>query len=168
VEDFASILSACLVWGVPIALVVVGFGVGRAVERAHFRDLARREEALREIVATTLRTAPAGLPVASGELVAGSVVIGSDYFKTLAAGLRKLVGGEVRSFERMMERARREACCRMLEQARSRGARVVINVRFETSSIGGLGAQQMPMAEVIAYGTALIEPGPTQAFPKAA
>lgn len=157
-EHLEHILGACVNCGIPLVLIGIGFGVGSVVERAHFRDLARREEALRGMIATNLRTAPAGLAVASGQLVSGSVVIGSDYFKTFAAGLKKLIGGEVRSFERMMERARREARCRMLEDARRRGARVVINVRFETSSIGGFGPQRMPMAEVIAYGTALFEP----------
>ncbi|MEY5032718.1 MAG: putative heavy-metal-binding, partial [Planctomycetota bacterium] len=44
------------------------------------------------------------------------------------------------------------------EEAQRRGARVVINVRYETSSIGGMGANKRPMAEVMAYGTALREP----------
>jgi uncharacterized protein YbjQ (UPF0145 family) len=157
VEDLGALVGVCLNCGIPLTLIGIGFGVGTAIERAHFRDLARREEALRGIVVSNLRTAPSGFVVAPGQLVTGSVVISSDYFKTVAASLKKLIGGEVRSFERMMERARREALCRMLEDAQRRGARTVINVRYETSSIGGLGPQRMPMAEVIAYGTALFE-----------
>ena len=150
------ILCQC---GVPLLLLAIGFGVGTAVERAHLRDLAAREESLRTLVTTNLRTIPTGVRPTGAALVSGSVVIGSDYFKTIAAGLRKIIGGEVRSFERMMLRARREALCRMLEDARRLGARSVINVRFETSSFGGKGRNALPMAEVVAYGTAILEHG---------
>jgi len=154
-EFIAPFLNCAL----PIALIALGFFAGRIVEASHLRALDRREKELSGVVACNLRTPPAGLADAEGSLVSGSVVIGSDYFKTFAAGLRKLVGGEIRSFERMMARARREALCRMLEEARARGATAVINVRFETSSIGAVGGPNaMPMAEVVAYGTALVPP----------
>ena len=151
-EAVVGIILNC---GLPVLLVLIGLGVGTAVERSHLHDLARREAALRGIGATNLRTVPAGMRVVSSQLVSGSVVIGSDYFKTLAAGLRKIIGGELRSFERMMERARREALCRMLEDAQRLGATAVINVRYETANIGGMGPNSKPMAEVVAYGTAV-------------
>jgi uncharacterized protein YbjQ (UPF0145 family) len=154
-EALLGLLCNC---ALPLSLIAIGFGVGAAIERSHLASLTRREEALRGIVASTLRTPPVDRRHCSGRLVSGSAVIGSDYFKTFAASLRNLVGGEVRSFERMMQRARREACCRMLEQARAAGADLVINVRYETSSIGG---KAMPMAEVVAYGTAIL---PDRAF----
>ncbi|MFM1823564.1 MAG: hypothetical protein RI967_1830 [Planctomycetota bacterium] len=155
-EALLGLLCNC---ALPLALIAIGFGVGTAIERSHLASLARREEALRGIVATTLRTPPADRRHCPGRLVSGSAVIGSDYFKTFAASLRNLVGGEVRSFERMMQRARREAYCRMLEEARAAGADLVINVRYETSSIGAMGGKAMPMAEVVAYGTAILPAG---------
>jgi uncharacterized protein YbjQ (UPF0145 family) len=152
-----EVLAPLLNCAVPLFLIALGFFVGRAVEASHLRALDRRERELAGMSATNLRVQPAALADAEGALVSGSVVIGSDYFKSFAAGLRKIVGGEVRSFERMMARARREALCRMLEEARASGATAVINVRYETSSIGSMaGSNAMPMAEVIAYGTALI------------
>ncbi len=152
--EFIAPLFNC---AIPLFLIALGFFVGRAVEASHLRALDRRERELAGMVATNLRVPPAGFEHAHGALVSGSVVIGSDYFKAFAAGLRKIIGGEVRSYERMMMRARREALCRMLEDARARGANAVINVRYETSSIGGMmGPNAMPMAEVIAYGTALV------------
>ena len=62
------------------------------------------------------------------------------------------IGGDVASEG---ERARREALCRMLEDAQRLGATAVINVRYETANIGGMGPNSMPMAEVVAYGTAV-------------
>lgn len=152
-EAIVGILCNC---GLPLFLAALGLVVGKSVEYSHLRSLAQREEALRSMIATNLRRAPAGHPATSGRLVSGSVVIGSDYFKTLVAGLKKLIGGEIRSYERMLERARREALCRMLESARAQGATTVVNVRYETSNIGGIGSKSPPMAEVVAYGTALI------------
>lgn len=153
ISAFLSLFCNC---GIPVLLVAVGLGVGSVIERSHLRDLAAREESLRAILTTNLRTPPAGARPTSATLVSGSVVIGGDYFKAIVATLRKIIGGEVRSLERMMQRARREALCRMLENARAQGATTVINVRFETSSIGGKGPNSLPMAEVIAYGTAIL------------
>ena len=62
---------------------------------------------------------------------------------------------ERRRREEEQERARREALCRMLEDAQRLGATAVINVRYETANIGGMGPNSMPMAEVVAYGTAV-------------
>ena len=81
--------------------------------------------------------------------VSGSVVIATDYYKRLAASLRNLVGGEVKALSPVLDRGRREARLRMVEEAMAAGATMVVNVRFETSTIT-LGA-----SEIICYGTAL-------------
>lgn len=71
--------------------------------------------------------------------------IGSD----LLAGLRNIVGGEVRQYSDLLDGARNDAIDRMVEQAGQLGANAVICVRFETSSIG------QGVCEVLAYGTAV-------------
>lgn len=158
--DSSQIVAVVCQCGFPLLLIALGFTIGRVIENSHLRELARREAALAGCVATNLRSPPGGHPLSDGHLVTGGVVIGSDYFKTFAAGLRKIIGGEVRSFERMMHRARREALLRMLEQAHELGATTVINIRFETCSINGVGTRGgLPMAEVLAYGTALVPRG---------
>ena len=56
-----------------------------------------------------------------------------------------------------MERARREAVCRMMREAHDHGAVAVVNVRVETSNIGAVRRKKIsPMVEVIAYGTAIM------------
>jgi uncharacterized protein YbjQ (UPF0145 family) len=88
--------------------------------------------------------------------VTGSVVVSTDYFKSLCASLRNLVGGRVRSFETLLERGRREALLRLLDQAHAFGAHSVINVRFETMTIARFqGGRGLTGVEVLAYGTAL-------------
>ena len=57
-----------------------------------------------------------------------------DYFKRFLAGLRNIFGGTVRSYESLIDRARREAVLRMKEMAGD--ASVIVNVRIETSNIG--------------------------------
>ena len=142
-----------------IVLLILALFVGSWVERLHFRRLERREAALRHILMTDLRTLPAGYASQPCELVVGEVVIASDYFKTFLASLRKLVGGELRTFETLMHRARREALVRMLESAERIGANAVVNVRFATSNIGSMKRnRKAAMVEMYAYGTAVFVP----------
>jgi uncharacterized protein YbjQ (UPF0145 family) len=83
------------------------------------------------------------------------VVISLDYFKRILAGLRNIFGGEISSYETLIDRARREAILRMKE--RSKGASIILNVRIETSSIGQSANQRKTVGsiEAIAYGTAV-------------
>ena len=142
-----------------VILLILGFSIGSLVERAHFKRLAEREAQLSHILVTNLRTLPSGCVATSFGLVTGEVVIASDYFKTFAASLRKLVGGELRMFESLMERARREAVVRLKEEAERMGATHVSNVRFETSNIGTMRRRrQAAMVEMYAYGTAVCVP----------
>lgn len=145
-----------LAGSVSLVLLVVGFLVGSTVERQHFRSLSRREGQLAHILRTNLKAVSHDAPVACAEYVDGQAVIGSDYFKTFASRMRNIFGGELRSFERLMARARREAIVRMLEKADKLGASVVLNIRLETSTIGrGKGKHGLPTAEIHAYGTAV-------------
>ena len=133
----------------PLLLLIVGATVGMFQERRHLASLDEREPAVARIVVTALRGTPPGMVAVSGELVMGGVVLGSDRGKQVVAQLRSLLGGEVRSFQKILVRARREARLRMLEEARRIGADCVINVRYETSEITNLAA------EVLCYGTAI-------------
>ena len=145
--------------GIFVFLVVLGYSVGSARERRHLRSLSERESQLGHIVYTNVRTIPSNWKVTNAALVDGQAVIASDYFKTLMAKLRNLFGGEVRSLETLMARARREAILRMLDQAAAMGASAVWNVRLETSTIGrGTGRKKggLATAEIYAYGTALV------------
>ncbi len=145
-------------FGVFLALLVVGLVAGSANERRHYRQLHAQEAELRDILVFNERHLPAGLALAGGGLVVGSVVIGEDYFKRIAASLKSLFGGRLTAYESLMDRGRREAVVRMKQQARDQGATMVFNVRFETSSLSedSSGRQAAFSAEFIAYGTALV------------
>jgi uncharacterized protein YbjQ (UPF0145 family) len=64
----------------------------------------------------------------------------------------------VKSYESLVDRARREAILRMKEQAIERGAVVVTNVRIETSSISKGQGKAIGSIEVLAYGTSVAPP----------
>ena len=83
-------------------------------------------------------------------MVQGSTVRAKHAGRDLMAGLKNIVGGELKGYTELMQEAREEATQRMIEQARSIGANAVLNVRFATTSVT-LGA-----AEILAYGTAVV------------
>ncbi len=82
-------------------------------------------------------------------LVLGSTVRTKHVGKDILAGLKNIVGGELKGYTDLLIDARNEAIKRMTEQAEAVGADGVINVRLATSSITA-GA-----AELLAYGTAV-------------
>jgi uncharacterized protein YbjQ (UPF0145 family) len=141
-----------------LVLLAIGVLAGRANERKHYRELKEAEYDLRGIAASSGRGTVEAGAFSSGTLVVGSVVIAEDYFKRVAAGLKSLIGGNIRSYETLLERGRREAIVRMKQEARRLGATHVVNVRLETASLSEDFSGRRPMfsAEFIAYGTALV------------
>ena len=139
-----------------VGLLVLGYGAGRWAERRHYRSILRREDQMRDIILITGKTVPDGKPPPGTQLVLGSVVISVDYFKRFVAHLRMIFGGRVHTYESLLDRARREALLRMQARARDLGAKMIFNVRFETSSISKGRRESVGSVEVLAYGTAVI------------
>ncbi len=142
----------------PFVLIGLGYTVGRWREQSHLKSLAIREEALGHIVVTDLKTVADPKTASSGSLVMGEAVIATDYFKSIATQLRNLIGGEMKSMQSLVDRARREAIVRMLEQADRAGATEVHNVRLETSNIRSATSRNKAAisVEMLAFGTAVV------------
>lgn len=138
-------------------LLALGFVSGKSIEHFHFQDLAKRERRHRRLLALTTRRVPADWRVEHAMLLTGSVVISLDYWKRFAAGIRQLFGGNVRSFETLFERARREALLRLKEAAAAKGCDALIGVRLESAELVNQGANGKGTAgvELIAFGTGL-------------
>lgn len=100
------------------------------------------------IIATTETIAGKEIVEVLG-LVRGNTIrarhIGSD----IIAGLKGVVGGEIKSYVIAMTEAREEALQRMVQEAEALGGDAIVSVRFSTSNVMA-GA-----AEVLAYGTAV-------------
>ena len=141
--------------GFTVALLALGFFGGTLAERRHYASIRERERALLRLPALTFETLPAGWTVKRCGLVSGSVVISLDYFKRFVAGLKNLVGGRLRSYESLLDRARREAVLRLKEEAKRRGFHAVANVRLETCSIASPRGENKGIAgiEILAFGT---------------
>lgn len=137
------------------ALVVIGYVVGRILEARHYRSIREREQAYGNIMMFASRFPPTLDPLRQ-DLVAGSVVVSADYFKVVVARLQGIVGGRLKTYESLLDRARREAILRMKEEARARGARMIVNVKFQTFSIPGRKPGSLVGVEMLAYGTALL------------
>lgn len=82
-------------------------------------------------------------------IVKGSVVMSKHFGKDFMAGMKTLVGGEIKGYTEMLNSSRQIAVKRMVDEAQELGADAVINVRYATSSM------MQSAAEVIAYGTAV-------------
>jgi uncharacterized protein YbjQ (UPF0145 family) len=138
-----------------LSLLALGYIVGTWAEKRHYRSIAQRETEYLNLPAVTINDVDYDPDqIKSSHLVSGSAVISIDYFKRIVAGLRNLFGGTVKSYESLIDRARREALLRMKEQAQ--GATVILNVRIETSSIGSrANRKSVGCLEAIAYGTAV-------------
>ncbi len=83
------------------------------------------------------------------ELVKGSTIQSKNVGRDIQMSLKTLVGGELTSYNQMMNEARALATKRMVEEAEALGADAVINVRYASSSV------MQGAAEVIVYGTAV-------------
>ena len=117
------------------------------ISKPPFNDNIKTE--VMKMILTNIETVPGMNIVAQYGLVTGSTVRAKNAIKDIGAGLKNMVGGELKSYTELLTEARKEAIARMQEQAVKMGANAVVNVRLATSSVT-VGA-----AEVYAYGTAV-------------
>ncbi len=101
------------------------------------------------MIVTNVESVPGKRIVEHYGIVQGSTVRAKHIGRDFMAGLKNLVGGELKGYTELLSEARDESLRRMVAQAERMGANAVINVRFATSSVAQ-GA-----AELFAYGTAV-------------
>ncbi len=101
------------------------------------------------MIVSNLEVLPGQRVVKHLGLAQGSTVRAKHAGKDFLAGLKNIVGGELKAYTELMKEARDEAVKRMVDDARSMGANAVLNVRFTTTSI------TMGAAEILAYGSAV-------------
>jgi uncharacterized protein YbjQ (UPF0145 family) len=101
------------------------------------------------IVATTPFVAGHRVTETKGQ-VFGLVVRSRGFAGNVTAGLRSLVGGEIKEYTQLLEDTRRQAVDRLVQNATLMGANAVLSMRFDSSELAGT------MSEIVAYGTAVI------------
>ena len=128
----------------------LGWLIATLYERRHNKQMAEREALLSDIKLSN--TKHTGDNAASGVLIYGSVVVAHDFFRTLIIQFRKIIGGNIKAYERLVVRGRREALIRLREDARLRGFDRVVNIRYGSSHISGMFISAI---ELVAYGTGI-------------
>ena len=101
------------------------------------------------MILTSINTVPGKKIIEHYGLVSGSTVRAKHFGKDFLAGLKNIVGGELKAYTELLQESRKEATDRMLKEAEAVGANAVINIRFATSAVAQ-GA-----AELYVYGTAV-------------
>ena len=82
-------------------------------------------------------------------IVRGNTIRARWLGRDIMAGLKTLIGGEIRSYTDLIEKAREEAVERMIKNAEELGADAIIGVRFTTTAI------MQGASEILVYGTAV-------------
>ncbi len=85
-------------------------------------------------------------------LVSGETILGANIFRDFTAGIRDLIGGRARGYERSLMEAKQAAINEMIAQAQQMGANAVIGVDLDFETVGANGSMLM----VSASGTAVI------------
>jgi uncharacterized protein YbjQ (UPF0145 family) len=82
-------------------------------------------------------------------IVSGSTVRAKHVGRDIMAGLKNIVGGELKGYTELLQESRKQATDRMIKQAEELGANAIVNIRYATSSVAQ-GA-----SELYVYGTAV-------------
>ena len=82
-------------------------------------------------------------------MVKGTVVQSKNFGKDFMAGMKTLVGGEIKGYTEMLIEARQIATKRMVDEAEALGADAVIGVRYASASL------MQTAAELTVYDTAV-------------
>ena len=81
--------------------------------------------------------------------VMGLTVRSRNIGSQLGAGLKSILGGELKGMTKALTDSRQQVMERMVEEAETQGANAIIAMRFDTSEMGG------QWTEICAYGTAV-------------
>lgn len=102
------------------------------------------------IIVTTTENIPETRVVKTIGHVFGLTVRSRSLGGNIAAALKGLVGGEIGSYVKLNEDARRQAIDRMVQSAAAMGANAVTMMRFDSTEMA------RSMTEIVAYGTARV------------
>ena len=102
------------------------------------------------MILTTTETVPGKQISRICGLVRGNTVRAKHIGKDIFAGLKQIVGGELKGYTEMMTEAREEAIARMVAEAEALGANAIVSMRLTSADV------MQSASEVLAYGTAVV------------
>jgi uncharacterized protein YbjQ (UPF0145 family) len=137
--------------GDTLILGLLGWFAAWMWERKHIKSLDAREADLLHVKIEAWQKLPIEADKSSlSNILFGSVVLSHDMFRSLTIFITKLFGGHIKHFERLLDRARREAIIRLKEDALAQGFEKIINLKIITTSIKRNGPKSV---EIMVYGT---------------
>jgi uncharacterized protein YbjQ (UPF0145 family) len=101
------------------------------------------------MIVTTMNDIPGhAVDEVFGEVM-GLTVRSRNIGSQLGAGLKSIIGGELKGMTKALIDSREQVMQRMVDEAEAKGANAIIAMRFDTSEMGG------QWTEICAYGTAV-------------
>lgn len=82
-------------------------------------------------------------------MVRGNTIRTKNIFRDIGAGLKSIVGGELKDYTAMLTDSREEAVKRMIKDAQNLDANAIVNIRFNSSDVMNTAS------EILVYGTAV-------------
>lgn len=104
---------------------------------------------MKEIIVVTMNDIPGKKIKEVIGIVRGNTVRSRNIGRDILAGLKNIVGGEIKTFTELINQSRDEAFNRMVNNAIEMGADAIIAMRFDISGI------MSGSSEILAYGTAV-------------
>lgn len=132
-------------------IFVIGWCVVTYLEKRHLKDIGAQEENLSDIHLNNMKRSHDH--TSDGAMVVGSAVISHDFVRSFLVFWRKLVGGNISYYDRLVVKGRRVAIIRLKEEAKIRGMSGVVGVRFCTTAL--TNRKRVKGVEIVAYGTAV-------------
>tara|TARA_R110002096_G_scaffold16106_20_gene55101 strand:+ start:22669 stop:23178 length:510 start_codon:yes stop_codon:yes gene_type:complete len=154
-DSTAELIFILVAYSFPVIFAIGAMFIGRYLEQQHFRSIRDREAAMNHYPAVPTSTWDPAATVLDSRLVSSSVVVSLDHFKRILAGFRNIFGGNIRSYESLLDRGKREAILRLKEQAPD--CHIIVNLRIVTSNIASVHDRKNGVGgvEVLAFGTAI-------------
>jgi len=101
------------------------------------------------MILVSIETVPGETIIETLGLVKGEVVQSKHFGKDFMAGMKTLIGGEIKSYTEMLQEARKIATDRMVAEAESMGADAIVGIKYGSSAV------MQGASEILAYGTAV-------------
>ena len=100
------------------------------------------------LISTTNELAGHEIAEVLGEVM-GLTVRSRNIGSQIGAGLKSILGGELKGMTKALVESREQVMQRMVEEAEAKGADAIVAMRFDTSDMGN------GWTEICAYGTAV-------------
>jgi len=134
----AEFIYVSVYFGGPLLLLGLAFFAGNAIAKRHENDMAERQKTVAHMDLSDI--ASFRKPKISGPpplLLNSEVTLGIDHFRGFLGNLKNIFGGEVKSYQATLDRARKEAILRIQEQALAEGCNAVANLRVAFVDVSG-------------------------------